>query len=252
MIEKNQGRYSIKPMCDFLGVSRAAYYAWRGRCAEPDPDLPRLQLVEEAYLASRRTYGYRRVQIWLQTQTGLKINHKAVLRLMRKLGIRSVVRKRNPYRSLIKTQNLHRYPHHLQRNFQAERPNQKWCTDITYVMTGAGWAYLSVILDLFDAYIVAHQLSARNDINLVTRTLKKARQKEMVTGTLLHSDQGHQYCFLQLRKDTIENKTDPFSSKESVQLTHLLFLFPVHLLGSSAKIVLNRLGRLSARQKKKF
>jgi len=184
----------VNTMCDFFGVSRAAYYAWRGRYAEPDPDLPRMQLVEEAFLAGRRTYGYRRIQIWLQTHKGLKINHKAVLRLMRKLGIRSVVRKRNPYRSPKKGQNLHRYPHHLKRNFQAERPNQKWCTDITYVMTNSGWAYLSVIKDLFDGYIVAHQLSPRNDVSLVTRTLKEAKQKEMVTGTLLHSDQGHQYC----------------------------------------------------------
>ena len=184
----------MNTMCDFFGVSRAAYYAWRGRCAEPDPDLPSMQLVEEAFLAGRRTYGYRRIQIWLQTHKGLKINHKAVLRLMRKLGIRSVVRKRNPYRSPKKGQNLHRYPHHLKRNFQAERPNQKWCTDTTYVMTNSGWAYLSVIKDLFDGYIIAHQLSSRNDVTLVTKTLKKAKQKERVTGTLLHSDQGHQYC----------------------------------------------------------
>ena len=61
------------------------------------------------------------------------------------------------------------------------------------MMTCTSWAYLSVIKDLFDGYIVAYQLSARNDVKLVTRTLKKARQKEMVTGTLLHSDQGHQY-----------------------------------------------------------
>ena len=181
-------------MCDFFGVSRAAYYAWRERSKEPDPDLPRMQLIEEAYLASRRTYGYRRVQIWIQNHKGFQINHKAVLRLMRKMGIRSVARKPNPYRSAKQTEHLHRYPHHLKRDFQAEGPNQKWCTDITYVMTSNGWAYLSVIKDLFDGYIVAHHLSARNDVAMVTKTLKKARQKEMVTGTLLHSDQGHQYC----------------------------------------------------------
>jgi len=154
-----------------------------------------MQLIEEAYLASRRTYGYRRIQIWLQAHKGLQINHKAVLRLMRKMGIRSIARKPNPYRSAKQTEHLHRYPHHLKRNFQAEGPNQKWCTDITYIMTSTGWAYLSVIKDLFDGYIVAHHLSARNDVAMVTKTLKKARQKEMVTdGLLLHSDQGHQYC----------------------------------------------------------
>jgi len=177
----------VKGMCGFFGVSRAAYYAWRIRSARPDRDLPRMELIEEAYLASRRTYGYRRVQICIA-------QHKAVLRLMNKLGIRSEARKRNPFRPSKERRENYHYPHLLKRNFQAERPNQKWCTDITYVLTRSGWAYLSVIKDLFDGYIVAHQLSVRNDVPLVTKTLKQAQKKEMVTGTLLHSDQGHQYC----------------------------------------------------------
>ena len=153
-----------------------------------------MKLVEEAYLASRRTYGYRRIQIWLVQRKGVAMNHKVVLRLMNKLGIHSIARKRKPYRPKKGQQNFHHYPHHLQRHFQAERPNQKWCTDISYVRTYSGWAYLSVIKDLFDGYIVAHHFSPRNDVALVTTTLKQARQKEMVTaGTLLHSDQGHQY-----------------------------------------------------------
>jgi putative transposase len=184
----------VKAMCNFFGISRAAYYAWRKRATNPDQDIPRMKLVQEAYLASRRTYGYRRIQIWLEQQKDLTINHKAVLRLMNKLGIHSVARKRNPHRPTKDQHHLHHYPHLLQRHFQADRPNQKWCTDITYVRTYSGWAYLSVIKDLFDGYIVAHHFSTRNDVALVTATLKQARQKEMVTaGTLLHSDQGHQY-----------------------------------------------------------
>ena len=152
-----------------------------------------MELVEEAFMASRRIYGYRRIQIWIAQHKGVIINHKAVLRLMNKRGIRSQARKRNPFRLSMENRRIHHYPHLLQRKFQADRPNQKWCTDITYVLTCTGWAYLSVIKDLFDGYIVAHYLSSRNDVTLVTKTLKQARQKEMVTGTLLHSDQGHQY-----------------------------------------------------------
>ena len=185
----------MKAMCRFFDISRAAYYAWRKRSSQPDPDLPRLKLVQEAYRASRRTYGYRRVQIWIERETGGKINHKAVLRLMRKLGIRSVARRRNPYRPKPGQMRSFHYPHLLQRDFKAERPNQKWCTDITFVRTLSGWAYLSVIKDLYDGYVVSHRFSSRNDVSLVTTTLKQAHQKEMVTaGTLLHSDQGHQYC----------------------------------------------------------
>ncbi len=184
----------MKAMCNFLGISRAAYYAWRKRIQKPDRDTSRMKWVEEAYLASRKAYGYRRIQLWLAMHKGVKINHKAVLRLMNKLGIRSVARKRHPYRATIRNENLHRYPHHLKRDFQAEGPNQKWCTDITYIRTQTGWAYLSVIKDLFDGYIVAHHFSDRNNVALVTQTIQQANQKEKVTvGTLLHSDQGHQY-----------------------------------------------------------
>jgi putative transposase len=180
-------------MCDFFGVSRAAYYAWRRRSVEPDRDLPRMKLVEEAFMASRRTYGYRRIAIWIAQHKGIVINHKVVLRLMNKLGIRSEARKRKLYRTPKENRRIYRYPHLLQRNFKAEKPNQKWCTDITYVLTETGWAYLCVIKDLFDGYIVAHQSSLRNDVTLVTTTVQLAMEKEKVTGTLLHSDQGHQY-----------------------------------------------------------
>ena len=183
----------MKAMCDFFGVSRAAYYAWRRRSARLDRDIPRMELVEEAFVASRGTYGYRRIAIWIAEHKGVTINYKAALRLMNKLGIRSVARKPKPYRPPKENRGIHRYPHLLQRSFQADRPNQKWCTDITYVLTQSGWAYLCVIKDLFDGYIVAHQFSPHNDAALVTRMLERACQKEMVTGTLLHSDQGHQY-----------------------------------------------------------
>ena len=66
----------------------------------PDPDEDRMQLVREAYERSRKTYGYRRIVIWIQREYGIQINHKAVLRLMRKLNIRSIARKRNPYRQI--------------------------------------------------------------------------------------------------------------------------------------------------------
>lgn len=180
-------------MCIFFGVSRAAYYAWRSRSAGPDRDLPRLKLVEEAFVASRRTYGYRRIAIWIAQQKEVTINPKAVLRLMNKLGIRSAARKRKLYRTPKENRRMYRYPHLLQRNFKAGKPNQKWCTDITYVMIKPGWAYLCVIKDLFDGYIVAHRSSTRNDVALVTATLRQAVKKEKVTGTLLHSDQGLQY-----------------------------------------------------------
>lgn len=185
----------MEMMCRLLEVSRAAYYAWRKRETQPDRDQERMAWVKQAYLTSHRTYGYRRIHLWLRQNKGICINHKTVLRLMNKLGIHSMARRQPSHHPNQQQQGHHRYPHLLNRDFKADRPNQKWCTDITYVRTLSGWGYLCVIKDLFDGSIVAHHFSKRQDVSLVTKTLRQALQKEKVTaGILLHSDQGRQYA----------------------------------------------------------
>ena len=180
-------------MCNFFGISRAAYYKWVKRCVALDKDTEHMALVRDVWLKSRKTYGYRRVTISLQQQ-GHSINHKTVLRLMQRMNIRSVARKRKPYKKMSQLDIYHRYDNILDRDFSATAPNQKWVTDISYIRTRQGWAYLSTIQDLFDGFIVAHQLGKENSICLVKDTLKQAMQKEKVTdGLILHSDQGHQY-----------------------------------------------------------
>ena len=181
-------------MCKFFSISRAAYYAWIERSNKPDQDVERIELIREAWEKSRKTYGYRRVTLWIQQKKGISINHKAVLRLMKKMNIRPVARKRKPYKKMNELDTYHRYGNILNRDFSAEKANQKWVTDITYVRTQQGWAYLSTIKDLFDGFIVAHQLGKKNSVRLVTDTLKNAKCKEKVNANLLlHSDQGYQY-----------------------------------------------------------
>jgi putative transposase len=183
----------VSSMCTFFGISRAGYYAWRQRIDRSDPQAVRKQKIQAAYEASKKTYGYRRIQIQLQ-QEGETINHKAVLRLMNQLGIRSVARQRKGTTKISQLDTYHHYENVLNRDFTATRPNQKWVTDVTYLATQQGWAYLSTIKDLFDNYIVAHVLSRTNSVPLVTHTLELAKAKEKVTdGLILHSDQGHQY-----------------------------------------------------------
>ena len=180
-------------MCHFFKISRAAYYEWVKHSKQPDRDAERMSLVREAWQKSRKTYGYRRVTIALQQQR-YAINHKAVLRLMQKMNIRSVARKRKPYKKMTQLDTYHRYENVLNRDFSASKPNQKWVTDISYVFTQRGWAYLSTIKDLYDGFIVAHLLGRENSVSLVTNTIKQAIQKEKVTDeVLIHSDQGHQY-----------------------------------------------------------
>lgn len=188
-------KYAVSALCAFFGVSRAAYYAWVQRMDRVDPDAPRLRLVQDAYTASHGIYGYRRIGLWLARKLGIHLNHKAILRLMRKLGIRSIARRRRLAWSVRGAERLHHYPNLLQRDFAASRPNEKWVTDITFVHTQQGWGYLSTIQDLYDGFIVAHEFGPDNSVGLVQRMLARARQREpAMAGVILHSDQGHQYC----------------------------------------------------------
>lgn len=194
MIYRQRKTYAIQAMCKFFGVSRAAYYAWVKRLDQPEQNAERKWLIQEAYEKSHKTYGYRRIEMWIRKNTGQSINHKAVLRIMNLLHIRSIARKRRMFKRLAELETYHRYDNVLNREFKASRPNQKWVTDITYISTQQGWAYLSAIQDLFDGFIVAHEVGTENSLNLVLNTLKQAKQKEQITdGLLLHSDQGYQY-----------------------------------------------------------
>jgi len=153
-----------------------------------------MELVQEAYEKSHHVYGYRRIALWIRKHKKICLNHKTVLRLMNKLHIHSVARRRKVFIAPSQFNTYHRYQNMLQRNFQAFQPNQKWVTDVTYIRTQQGWGYLSIIQDLFDGFIVAHQFGKQNSRALVLNTLKQAKQKEKVTdGLILHSDQGHQY-----------------------------------------------------------
>ena len=181
-------------MCAFFGVSRAAYYAGIKRFEVEDRDIEKMKLVQKVWESSHKTYGYRRVMIALQQKEKINLNHKTVLRLMNKLGIRSSARKPRAYKKSEESELYHRAENVLNRDFNATKPNQKWVTDVTYIATQQGWAFLSTIKDLYDGFIVAHTFGQSNSVQLVTDMLKLAKQKEKVTaGLILHSDQGHQY-----------------------------------------------------------
>lgn len=180
---------------DCLGVSRSAYYAWMKRMDRPDPDQNRMQLILEAYEKSRKTYGYRRIQIWIEREYGIKINHKAVLRLMRKLNICSIARKKNPNRQF---QNRYRAiqtcPNLMSQNFKTKGPNEKWGTDITYINTQQGFVYLAVIKDFFDGTILGHALSRNNSTSMVLQAVRSATSSfQPIHGVILQSDRGLQF-----------------------------------------------------------
>ena len=111
---------------------------------------------------------------------------------MNKYDLLSEIRRRRKYRQM--GEQLHKYENLLSRQFQADRPNAKWVTDISYIHTAQGVLYLSMIRDLYDNSIVAYKTGTEQTVNLVLNTIKAAVQKEEVTAELqLHSDQGLQY-----------------------------------------------------------
>ena len=177
-------------MCRFFKESRSGYYAFVKRMEIPAKDLPLAEKIRQCQEECRSTYGYRRVHIWLERQ-GIHHNPKTILRVMNKYNLLSVVRRR---RFVKYGQALHKYPNLLNRDFHADRPNQKWVTDISYIRTGQGFLYLSVIRDLYDNSIVAYKTGTEQNVQLVLNTIRAARRKEKVTAKLqLHSDQGFQY-----------------------------------------------------------
>ena len=190
VIYRHRKQYPISEMCRFFCVSRSGYYDYVKRMEKPAKDLPLAEKIRECQDRFGKTYGYRRVHIWLE-RNGIHRNPKTILRVMQKYGLLSVVRRKR-YRKY--GEYLHRYPNLLNRDFSATKPNQKWVTDISYIPTEQGFLYLSVIRDLYDNSIVAYKTGTEQNINLVLSTIRAAKKKEKVTAELqLHSDQGFQY-----------------------------------------------------------
>lgn len=190
VIYRHKEKYSISEMCRFFNVSRSGYYGYVKRMDIPAKDLPLAKKIQECQDKCGKTYGYRRVHIWLERR-GIHHNPKTILRVMQKYNLLSVVRRRKYH---YYSDYAHRYENILNRNFNADKPNQKWVTDISYIHTKQGVLYLSIIRDLYDNSIVAYKTSTQQTINLVLNTIREAKKKEKVTAEVqLHSDQGFQY-----------------------------------------------------------
>ena len=190
VVYRHRDKYSISEMCRFFNVSRSGYYDYVKRMDIPAKDLPLAEKIRECQDKCGKTYGYRRVHIWLEKQ-GIYHNPKTILRIMQKYNLLSEIR-RKKYHNYSTV--LHRYDNLLNRDFHADRPNQKWVTDISYIKTNQGTLYLSIIRDLYDNSIIAYKTGTEQNVNLVLSTIRAAKKKEKITAELqLHSDQGFQY-----------------------------------------------------------
>lgn len=212
LIQKYHDKYPVKKMCEFFDVSRSGYYDFLKLFEREDKDKWLADMILECQNSCAKTYGYRRVQIWLERKKGIKVNHKAILRVMNKYNLLAEIRRKRNHQFTGKR--LHRYENLLNRDFNTDRPNQKWVTDISYIHSREGVLYLSMIRDLFDNSIVAYKTSTAQSTNLVLRTINSAMNKEKVTKELqLHSDQGFQYTSYQYFNLTKEYGITPSMSR---------------------------------------
>lgn len=190
--EKND--YPVGRLCAALKLNRSSYYKWlhRDPSVQEEKDRELVGHICTLYRESNGTFGYRRMRLHLRRCFGLHVNKKRVYRIMRVLGMQSVIRRKRPryVRSSpeITAENI------LKRNFIAEKLNEKWLTDVTEFKYGDGRKlYLSAILDLKDKSIVSYVMSPSNNNNLVFETFDVAVQRYPDAKPLLHSDRGFQY-----------------------------------------------------------
>ena len=195
-MEAHRDEFPVTRMCQVLRVSSSGYYASRGRpLSQREQDNQGIvNQIKEIHTVSRETYGSPRVHAALVRQ-GIHCNKKRVERLMRVHKIRGKQRGRRRVKTTDSAHNLPVAPNLLRRQFQADTPNQKWVTDITYIPTDQGWLYLAAVVDLFSRRVVGWSMGSTMQGSLVKNALWMAiADRRPPAGLLHHSDRGSQYA----------------------------------------------------------
>lgn len=198
MIGKLRQEFKLEMLLEIAGLPRATFYYHTKCMRRPDKYANAKAEITAIFHAHRGRYGYRRITEELRSH-GFPLNHKTVQRLMKELGLVCRVRMKK-YRSY-KGEAGKIAPNLLERNFEAEKPNQKWVTDVTEFSLFGKKLYLSPILDLCSRDIVSYTISDRPVLSMVTSMLNKAFGKiPGGTNLILHSDQGWQYQHKQYQR----------------------------------------------------
>ena len=191
-------------MCKVLNVSSSGYYYWRKHPvgARQQKQNQLVNHIRQVHSQSRCRYGSPRIADELRDQ-GVKASRNRIARLMKKVGIRSIMYKKYRVQT---TESNHNYPvakNLLNREFTAEKPGQKWVSDITYIATGQGWLYLTVILDLADRKVVGWALSdSLKAVDTSVAAWRMALINRAIDGRLIfHSDRGIQYACTEFRDE---------------------------------------------------
>src|SRR6266852_4276781 len=199
-VEEYRYEHRIDRMCRVLRVSRSGYYRWwrHREDRQESRDKALLEHIKTAYARGRGTYGSPRITTELKEQ-GIRCSENRVARIMRKYGI--VAKTKRKFK--VTTHSKHKKPvaeNLVKQEFVAERPNQLWTSDITYVWTKEGWLYLAIILDVCSRAIVGWAVSARITADLVVSAFHRAlERRELTSEMIFHSDRGSQYADEKIR-----------------------------------------------------
>lgn len=180
----------MRALCQALEVSRSGFYAWRSR---PEKSSLLDHKIEQTYGQHKARIGAPAMAQYI-TKSGFSTSMRTVGRRMQKLGLKARFSKK--FRAT--TNSNHNLPianNILNRQFVVQKPDQVWVTDITYILTGEGWLFLAVMIDLFSRRVVGWQMSDRIDKHLACSALEMAlMSRGFPKGVLVHSDRGSQYC----------------------------------------------------------
>lgn len=177
----------VQLLCSIARVSRSGYYRWLKRADKTDKDYPDYLLIKEIFDKGKKKYGWRQVKMGLERKKKIVMNHKKISRIMRKYNLVVKIRRRNPYKAIMKKTKEHRtFPNKLDRVFNQTVPRRFFCTDITYIPFNNRFAYLCVVKDIASGEIVAWYLLPHLTMALVLKTIEQMKPYQ---NALIHSDQ---------------------------------------------------------------
>lgn len=194
----------IKLLCNIAKVSKSGYYGWLKNTDKTPKDYEDYLLVKEIFESGKSKYGWRQIRMNLSRKKKIIMNHKKIIRIMKKYDLTAKIRRKNPYKAIMKKTAEHRtFENKLDRNFLQLIPHKVFCTDITYLFYNNRVAYLSVVKDIASGEIVAWHVLQHITMELVLGTISKM---EKYKDALIHSDQGFHYTNPEYIKEVKESE----------------------------------------------
>jgi transposase InsO family protein len=216
-IDTHRSTFGVEPICKVLQIAPSGYrrYAALGRepsrrCARAERDAMVLPEIQRVWQDNLQVYGADKV--WKQlAREGMTVARCTVERLMRRQGLRGVMRGK-VVRTTVSDSNAPCPMDKVHRQFKADRPNQLWVSDFTYVSTWQGWLYVAFVIDVFARRIVGWRVSTSMRTDFVLDALEQAlyaRQPERDNGLVHHSDRGSQYVSIRYTERLAEAGVEP-------------------------------------------